>query len=437
MRASPAAALFAMATAALVAAAGCGGGEKPFRIGLLVDCVGIFRTLDAVELSGAELPLLERGARLKGADDPTRGVTAAHVAGRPVELVPACTETLEFSTFFEQARRLIELEHADAVVGGAFGVDGIAMREVARRYPGVVFVVAPNGPREVTLHDRPPNLFRVAADHGQLVAGLATYAYRELGWRSAAVVSDDWDGGWGSAAAFIAEFCSLGGHVVEQMRTSSLDQAVAEAPRIARSADGVALLTTGIFGSQSRFVGRLATALGTPARRLVLGPSVVSDAETIGSVKSLTGVAGAAFTPPLEATSSSRAYETAYVRAFGGAHPESARATLTVTYRNAVEAVLEALERGQGDTKRVEGELAGFRSDLVGVPVRIDHNGQAVVSSTIVRIGPPAPGGERASKLLRQIPDVDQSIGGLLASGLRPGSADRPCRRTLLPPWAG
>ena len=152
--------------------------------------------------------------------------------------------------------------------------------------------------------------------------------------------------------------------------------------------------------------------------------------------QSLTGVTGASLTPPLQATASSRRYENAYVRAFGRGHPEAAHAALTVTYRNAVEAVLEALERGHGATERAQRELARLRTVLVGVPVNVDRNGQSVVSSTLVRIGRPAVGGERTLTLLRQIPDVDESIGGLLAPGLRPASADVPCRRTPPPPWA-
>jgi branched-chain amino acid transport system substrate-binding protein len=430
------ASLGALVAVLVATTVGCGGGAQPFRIGVLVDCVGIFRTLDTAELSGAELPLLVRGSRLRHTDDPTQGITAARVAGRPVRLLPACTETLEYSTMFQEARRLVELEHADAIVGGAFGEDDVAMRDVARLYPRVVFVAAPHGPREVTLRARPPNLFRVAADHGQLVAGLASYAYRQLGWRRAAVISDDWDVGWGSAAAFVAEFCSLGGQVVMQKRVIASDEAVGSAPRLAQRADGVAVLTTPTFGSETTLLNRLSSSLGDPARRLVLGPSVLADDAAIRTMTRLTGVVGAAASPPFDASLSAKKYEDSYVRAFGKTEAAAARNGLTVTYRNAVEAVVQALEQAKGDPTRVREKLAELRTELVGVPVRVDRHGQAVVSSTIVRIGPPAASGDRPLQLLRQIPGVDQSIGGLLEAGLRPASADQPCRRHAPPPWA-
>src|SRR5262245_57999804 len=197
-------------------AAGCSGGEEPFRIGVVADCVGINRPLHNVELSGAELPLIERGAQLRGklAAD---GITPVDVAGRKVELVPGCTEVSEFSTLTTEVRRLIERDHVDAIVAGSGGADEIVLQQIARRYPQVIFLPVVHGPREVTLDDPAPNLFRVVGDHGQGAAGLATYAYRELGWRRAAVALGNWDTGWGERAAFVAEFCSLGGRVVSQL----------------------------------------------------------------------------------------------------------------------------------------------------------------------------------------------------------------------------
>src|SRR5206468_6478792 len=42
-------------------------------------------------------------------------------------------------------------------------------------------------------------------------------AYNQLGWRKAAVISDDYSFGWTSTAGFIAEFCAAGGQVVQRV----------------------------------------------------------------------------------------------------------------------------------------------------------------------------------------------------------------------------
>src|SRR5262249_12573773 len=187
-----------------------GGREPALRRGVVVDCVGVNRPLQGAELAGAELPLVQRGAKQKGADA-LAGIGPATIAGRRVELVRACTELYEFSTLTAAIRRLVEHDHVDVVVAGASGPDDLTVRDVAARYPRVSFVAVAHGPREVTLAHAGPNVYRPSADHGQGVAGLGTYAYRALGWRRVAVVTGAWDVGWGERDAFTAEFCALGG----------------------------------------------------------------------------------------------------------------------------------------------------------------------------------------------------------------------------------
>src|SRR5262245_30495210 len=126
-------ALLAAVLLALGAAA-CGEDRDPVRVGVLADCRGLFAALSAPQIASAELPLLARGGTLAG-DRPEDGVRGARVAGRRVEIVPGCTEVLEYSVLVEEVRRLIEIEHADVVVGPFGDGDALVLREVARRYP--------------------------------------------------------------------------------------------------------------------------------------------------------------------------------------------------------------------------------------------------------------------------------------------------------------
>ena len=105
-----------LAVVARRGAAGCSGGE-PVRIGLLTDCRGLFSGYEDEMLAGAELPLLERvpvsrtGSR--PAVSPRPGLPAATSSCR------GCTEASEFTILVEEARRLVEVEGVDAVVGQA------------------------------------------------------------------------------------------------------------------------------------------------------------------------------------------------------------------------------------------------------------------------------------------------------------------------------
>src|ERR1043166_8224834 len=92
MRAELRVALACLACLLAFLAAGCGGGERPVRIGVLSDCRGLFSANNELSLAGAEFPLLERGARLRGVK-PSDGITTARASGRRVELVIGCSES--------------------------------------------------------------------------------------------------------------------------------------------------------------------------------------------------------------------------------------------------------------------------------------------------------------------------------------------------------
>ena len=413
--------------------AGCGGDEEPFRVGVLTDCIGIYRSLEDAQLSGAQLPLIERGAQPRGSR-PADGVTRVSVAGTPVELVRACTEWGEFSTMFEQVRRLVERESVDAVIGGSVGVDGLGLRMVAARLPDTTFVALPGGAREVTLRERAPNLFRLEADHSQAVGGLGTYAFRDLGWRRASVLSQNWDAGWGAAAAFVAEFCSLGGSVTQERRGGLLEGV--STARVPRGSDGVAVLTTSFPpGTQAPLLKRLAARFDEPARHVVLGPGVLDEEAALRVAGTVLGGAAAATRYPPAALEE---FAEGYRRAFPGqgAH---AKSELVIAHRNAVEALLQALEEADGDPgergERLRAALGALEIELLGVPHRVDGNGQAVVSATLVRVAPEG-GGLPTLRPLRTIAEVDQTLGGLLDAEHRPGALDETCEAGEPPPWA-
>ena len=402
---------------------GCTGTPSAIRIGVLADCVGSFRNLRDAALSGAELPLLTRGATLRG-QLPSDGVNSATIGGHPVEMVTGCTEGGEYSTLIEQTRLLIERQHVDVVVGGSWPGDGLILREIARKYPDTAFVVASSGAREVTLGDTAANLFRVAPDISQQAAGLGTFAFRDLGWRRAVVIAENDEAGWGGAAAFLAEFCALGGRVTQSPMSPDLQ------PPAPTGGDGVALFFTP-FGPPAQSLAAFAGDPASPATSLVLGPGVSADLDYLRSVpQDLSGVVTVA--PAPGARQVAEQYRAAAARYFPSAPQTEAMAPFVVQGHDAVEAVMLALEHTSGtggaDLLRALGSL---RADLVDGAVRLDANHAAIVSTDLVRLG--AGGTE---EVIRTVPDVDQTFGGALPSTYQPMAGQQPCGGGVLPPWA-
>jgi branched-chain amino acid transport system substrate-binding protein len=422
----------------LLTMSSCGGDtQRPLRIGVIVDCVGAWRTLGDGELAAAQLPLITRGARTVD-EDPSDGIRGGRVAGRPVEIVHGCSESGEFSTVTQVARQLIEREHVDAVVeGGYWPSDGFPLRELAHRYPTVIFLAAASGPREVTLDRSAGNLYRVAPDYGQGVAGLATYAYRHLGWRRVALLPDEWIAGWDAETAFVREFCSLGGRIARRIPlVIPADPPSAVVKRIPRDADGVIVL-----GSWVTVTPDLLRAL---ARRgtntMVLGPEVIGYTNLVSQDAALTGVVGASYSAPESSSPAMLAYLRDFAKAYPGTPPGESRDAVVMAYRNGVEAVLEAFEQVHGDLsdgrRWLRAQLARLDTTLLGIPVRMDASRQAVVSANLVRLGPQSASGVPELSAVQSIPSVDQSVGGLIAANYAPQYGGEPCRRATPPPWA-
>src|SRR5436190_18015410 len=148
------------------------------------------------------------------------------------------------------------------------------MRDYAKRLPGVTFLYT-SFDQSTTLDDPAPNVFRFRVTMAQWGAGLGTYAYRDLGWRRAVTIGEDWVG-WDGVAGFIAEFCSLGGDIARRLGVpgdiTDFAPVVAKIPR--RGVDGV-FLPTSLYGTKG-FLSAWSARHHDLGRWLVVGDVVLS-----------------------------------------------------------------------------------------------------------------------------------------------------------------
>src|SRR5262245_17474988 len=426
----------ALAVATAVVQAGCGGDDPVLRVGVFAECSGLFAPTAPGALAGASLPLLDRGAR-KG-DSPGE-VRNARVAGTRIELVPACTEASRFSRLISETRWLVESRGVDVVVGPLGPPDGPVVRELARRYPAVTFLVGSGPAQEVTLKDPQPNLFRLTPEGAQMVAGLGAYAFDQLGWRRAVVVAEGWSNGWEVTAGFVAEFCSLGGRIVERDFGSLVaPDPGAAAQRHAAAADGVAVLTTAT--PAVAYVQAYANVVGARlAQRLVLSGPPFYDPTTIAPPDVDTSGVVIGGVVPLDPDDEAMGR---FRDALEGAYPELATsvATQDPTFSSyaAVEAIASALEATGGELgdgqSALRDALSRLELDLPYGPVHLDANRQAVTRNTLERVRRRADGRAEA-ELLRHVEGVEQGFGGRFGADTPSPSWTEPaCERAAPPP---
>lgn len=416
-----------LAVVVLVLGAGCGGSnQQPFRIGVLSDCYGPFSALHEAVVASAELPLLERGGRLLG-KQPSRGVRDAEVEGRPVELDIGCVAGND--EVIPEARRLVEEDGAQAVVGPLDPQQGMVLREYARTQPATVFLIQPSGAPELTLSDPAPNVFRFAADAAQSSAGAGTYAYRTLGWRTAAIVADDIPYSWEGAAGFVAEFCALGGQIVDRIWIP-VGTDPAEVVGDIAPADGVYLGTA--LSRVLGFVTRYGALHPDLSRRLISTTALLYDPAVIARVSGVM-VAGSL---PVEPTAAKAAYASSFAKTFPAISSAVAVDSTTVPYRDGVEALLEAFARSGGVTGRpLLEKLSKLDLDSPTGRLELDEHRQAVGPNYLSRVAIDAKG-EPTIRTVRVVPNVEQTFGGYLRPGVAPGRTSPACVKRTPPPWA-
>jgi branched-chain amino acid transport system substrate-binding protein len=294
----------------------------------------------------------------------------------------------------------------------------------------------------MTLRHPASNLFRFQPDGAQLAAGLGSYAYHDLGWRTAAVVADDYVLGWSTVAGFVAEFCALGGRIVSRIWTpASAPMPEAIAAEVPVGVDGVALIPgTGAVLDWTGFVKGYARLHPHVARRLVVGPEALqSTVNRRAAARYADGLVGGDQGRFDRSNPVWRSMQRRFVRSFPGIVPPRsfpADYPLVVAYRNAMEAVLEGLERVDGDPARLQSALAQLELDGPTGPIRLDANRQAVATVYLSRVERDA-NGRPIVRMQRAVPNVEQTFGGYFTSTTPPPTTrTHACKRAKPPPWA-
>ncbi len=162
------------------------------KVGFLSDCEGAFGSFFEPTISGAHLALIRYAGAKAAGEKPSDGIEGAQIAGKDIEIVGYGCADDTADKAIEETRRLMEQEDADVMIGPLSGDEGIAVANYAKEHPDKTFVNGIAGAQDATLKVQAPNFFRFHPDGAQWSAGLGDYAYNDLGWKTAAIVGDDY-----------------------------------------------------------------------------------------------------------------------------------------------------------------------------------------------------------------------------------------------------
>ncbi len=442
----PLLAIAALVVAVAASAATTAKTASTIKVGVLSDCQGAFGSFDGQDLAGVVAAMSQyAGAKPVNPNDPRKGWTGGSINGHPLKLVGIGCSNDRADTAIKETKRLMEQLGADVMIGPLSGDESIAVANYAKQHPTKTFVDGSAGAQDTTLKVRAPNFFRFNGDGAQWNAGLGDLAYHKLGWKTAAVVADDYSFAWTSAAGFIAEFCAVGGKVTKRvfppLNTTDYSSYAQQMPT---NVDGtfVAIGGAGLIPflkayeqahgpiDGKKFIGNL--FWGTPGQFQQLSTRVV------GAYVGGAGTAGDLATPAAKSYANIIGKWFKTIPPFGAAAPQ---ASSTFTYGYFVNAwgLIKGLQAVGGNLaggqKALQKALAKVTLATGYGPIKLDKNRQGIIPVYYQQLYQKA--GKLAVKTMGYIPNVDQTFGGTFSSSTpAPGRNSPACVKRSLP-WIG
>lgn len=333
------------------------------------------------------------------------------VAGKRIEWIKESTDGRP-DVAVGKARKLIEQDKVDILIGPMSGGEGLAIKEYAKSVPGKTFINGFSAAQETTLVSPAPNFFRFNPDGAQWMAGLGNYVFDVKGYRTAAVVAGDYSFGYTQVFGFMIEFCAKGGKVREKiwvpMGTKDFSSAIA---RIPDKVDAVYVM----FGGADS-VNFLTQYYQAGMKIPIIGGSNVTEQTVLNTKgpfqKHIIGVPSAHMVADGIEDPAYLDYVAKYKKRFpdGLATPSAPY----YGYYVATKAALKALAQVGGD---LGGNQAKFRETLSKLkletptgPVTLDENRQAIGNIFVTEVAQ-RPDGSLYTKVVKTMRNVSQTLG--------------------------
>jgi branched-chain amino acid transport system substrate-binding protein len=413
-----------------------GAPSEPLKLAILSDCEGAFGTWYEADIGGAQAAFSKFAGGQPAGENPSDGMTGINVGGRDIEIVGYGCADDTADKAIEETRRLVEDLGAEVLIGPLSGDEGIAVANYAKEHPELVVLNGTSGAQDTTLKVQAPNFFRFNSDGAQWSAGLGDYAYNELGWRTAAVIGDDYSFPYTSLAGFVAEFCAIGGDVTARvwppLGETDYSSYISQIP------DDVDGVMVGIGGSGLvafiKQYDQLKSVEGTKFMGNVFWP----DPLVLGEVGALLE-GGVAAGPTAGDSTDPAAVE--YNELIDTLYPSIAGtgpSVFTYNYYNAAWALIQGLEASGG----VAGQpLIDALNEVVvdGVygQIELDSNRQAITDNYVQEVVATDDG--FGVRTILKIPAVDQAFGGVFTTDTPSPDRENPVCEPLdtPPPWIG
>ena len=398
-------------------AATIGGGAiaqqgTPVKIGLLATLEGPFAAGGADGMRGAELAVRQAGGA---------------VAGRKIEIVKASSNANP-DVAVNAARKLVEQDKVDILVGPLSGGEGIAIKDYSKTQPQTTFINGGSGAQATTLVSPSPNFFRFNTEGAQWMVGLGKAAM-DKGYKRTMIIAEDYAFPYSQVQGFMAEYCRLGGKVPVKawvpLGGKDYSSVIATIPK-----DVDALLV--VLGGADA-VNFLTQYENSGGDKPMMGGSITVSQDVLNyKGKRRDSLVGTISAGPV-ADSFDGADWKAFVADYQKTYPVSAGgfpspSLFAFVYYVNMKAALDGLAAVNGD---LSGGQAKYRDALQKMvlktptgDVRLDSNRQAIGTTFVTEVVKDAQG-NLSTKVARKVDNIDQTL-GIKKEDFKMGSRDVP-----------
>ncbi|NJM82133.1 MAG: ABC transporter substrate-binding protein [Tabrizicola sp.] len=371
---------------------------EPLKVGVLATLEGTYTVLGEDGIRGLKTALAQAGNK---------------AGGRDVELIIQSTDTSPESAL-RGARKLVEQDKVDLVIGPLSGSEGIAIRDYSKTQPQVTFINGISGAQETTFVEPSENFFRFNTDGAQWGVGLGAYVANEKGWKKVASVAEDYSFAYTNFLGFALGFCEAGGEITERLwvplGTKDFGSIIAALP------DDVDAIYVGLGGGDAvNFLNQYQQAGGDAH---FIGGSIMVDGTVLSSEGSAKeALVGTPSSGPQADTWDNPEWQ-AYVKAYQDTFPPDQRfpspSLLATGYYNATNAMVQCMETVGGDLS--DGQAA-FRQCLSTLElkapngtIKLDGNRQAIGTNFVIEVVEQEDG-TLATKMVSMVENVPQTLG--------------------------
>ena len=387
-----------LAVVLLVATAGVARADGHLKVGVLATLEGTYTVLGEDGVRGFKVAL---------------GKFKNMAGGREIEVIIGATDASPDSAV-RAARKLVEQDQVDIIIGPLSGSEGIAIKNYAKTQPQVTFINGISGAQETTFVEPADNFFRFNMDGAQWMAGLGDYVFKEKGYKTVATIGEDYSFIYTQVYGFALEFCQAGGQITERfwvpLGTKDFASIIAALP------DDVDAIYLGLGGGDA--VNFLNQYLQAGGEANLIGSTIMIDGTVLNSKgkakEVLTGTPGAG----PQADTWDNAKWQAFVKAYQDAFPPDKRfpspSLLATGYYNATTAAFTVLNDIGGDLsdghKKFRAGLTALELDAPNGKIKLDGNRQAIGTNFVTEVVKDDKG-NLVNQLVKIVPNVNQTLG--------------------------